>query len=277
VLSALDCANQKPNSDGPIRPDGTAALAGFKAGVVAWSQELAMNQLPHSSNRILASLDAEDFRTIQARLTKVELAPETVLFDAGDIVQRVYFPHAGVISLVVPLESGEMIHAASVGHESVVGAFALTSDISLSRAIVQIAGAASTLDVQRLRELAEKSVRFRARIQRHQQMLFVQAQQSAACNAAHTAKQRMCGWLLRYRDLTGEEDVRLTQAFLGQLLGIQRTTVTLMVAMLEADGVVRHTRGRIRILDPAGLARCTCECYAVVKAHTGWLCESASV
>jgi CRP-like cAMP-binding protein len=236
-----------------------------------------MNQLPHSSNRILASLDAQDFHAIQARLTKVELAPETILFDAGDIVQRVYFPHAGVISLVVPLESGEMIHAASVGRESMVGGFALAGDVSLNRAIVQIGGMASTLDVQRLRELADKSIGFRTLMQRHEQMLFVQAQQSAACNAAHTAKQRMCGWLLRYRDLTGEEDVHLTQAFLGQLLGVQRTTVTLMVGMLEADGLVRHTRGRIRILDPAGLVRCTCECYAVVKAHAGRLSEPASV
>src|SRR3954465_14349121 len=68
---------------------------------------------------------------------------------------------------------------------------------------------------------------------RHEQVLLAQAQQSAGCNASHTVEERMCRWLLRIRDLTGSDEMQLTQEFLAQMLGVRRTSVTLVASTLQ--------------------------------------------
>lgn len=56
------------------------------------------------------------------------------------------------------LATGELIEAAMIGREGVVGGLsALDSKVSISRAIIQIAGAASVVDVEHIRRLANRS------------------------------------------------------------------------------------------------------------------------
>jgi len=94
---------------------------------------------------MLASLAAADRADLQPYLRFVDLPQETILFEAGDTIRQVFFPHGGIISLVVNLASGEMIEAAMIGREGVVGGLsALDTKISVSRAVVQVAGAAWT-------------------------------------------------------------------------------------------------------------------------------------
>jgi CRP-like cAMP-binding protein len=157
-----------------------------------------------------------------------------VLFDAGDNVTHIYFPHSGVVSLVVELADGQMVEAAMVGRDSLVGgSSALDGKIALSKGIVQLAGIASVLAVDRLREAAEASVSFRTILIRHEQVLLVQAQQSAACNASHAVEARLARWLLRSRDLSGGDMLAFTQEFLAQMLGVRRTSVTSVAATLQ--------------------------------------------
>jgi CRP-like cAMP-binding protein len=222
---------------------------------------------PHLSNRVLASLAAADIEQLLPHLRSVDLPQETVLFEAGDTIDRVHFPHGGVVSLVVELTSGEMIEAAMIGREGVVGGLsALDSKISISRAIVQIAGAGSVADVEHVRQLAEQSVAFRATLIRHEQVLLAQSQQSAACNAAHTIEARLSRWLLRCRDLIGSEDLPLTQEFIAQMLGVRRTSVSIVAHTLQQAGLIRYKRGHIRVLDLEGLRESACECYWTVKS-----------
>jgi CRP-like cAMP-binding protein len=177
--------------------------------------------IPHSSNRVLASLAAADLTTLLPHIRLVDLPQGMVLFEAGSTVSSIYFPHAGVVSLVVELASGEMIEAAMIGREGVVGGLsALDSNISISRAIVQVAGAASVVDVDAVRHLAKQSVGFRTTLVKHEHVLLAQSQQSAACNATHTVEARLSRWLLRCRDLVGGEDLHLTQEFIAQMLGV---------------------------------------------------------
>ena len=82
--------------------------------------ERAVAHSPHP-NRLLASLSPADFELVRPHLKTVDLIQGTVLFEAGDPVNRVYFPHSGIISLVVPMANGEMIEAAMIGRDSVVG------------------------------------------------------------------------------------------------------------------------------------------------------------
>jgi hypothetical protein len=136
---------------------------------------------------LLASLSTADFDVLRPHLRTVELVQGTVLNEVGDTVERVYFPHIGIISLVVALAEGDTVEAAMIGRDSIAsGSAALDGKVALNKAIVQIAGSASVLDVEHLRTLADASVAFRTCLGRHDQMILVQAQQSAACNINHT-------------------------------------------------------------------------------------------
>jgi CRP-like cAMP-binding protein len=226
-----------------------------------------MAQSSHSLNYVLAALGAADFEILRPHLELMRLPLETVLFEPGDTISRVFFPHAGVVSLVVDLASGDMIEAAMIGREGVVGGLAaLDGNISIGRAVVQIAGEASVIDVGHVRRLADQSARFRATLIKHEQVLLAQSQQSAACNAAHTLESRLCRWLLRCRDLIGSDDIQLTQEFVAQMLGVRRTSVSIVANTLQQAGYIRYRRGHIRLLNLDGVRESACECYEAVKA-----------
>jgi CRP-like cAMP-binding protein len=162
-----------------------------------------------------------------------------------------------------------------IGRESIVGASSgLNGGISVCKAIVQIAGTASVLDSHRLRELSESSITVRAALFRHEQIILVQAQQSAACNATHTVEARLARWLLRSRDLQGSDDLLLTQEFVAEMLGVRRTSVSVVANTLQQAGFIRYRRGHIRILNLDGLRETACECYQTVKAHSERLLRS---
>jgi CRP-like cAMP-binding protein len=100
---------------------------------------------------------------------------------------------------------------------------------------------------------------------RHEQALFAQAQQSAACMAHHEVEARLCRWLLRARDLSGSDHLPFTQEFLAEMLGVRRTSVTAVARTLQEAGMVKYTRGKIEILDVEGLYESACECHETTK------------
>jgi len=220
-------------------------------------------------NGLLASLSTADFDVVRPHLRTVELVQGTVLNEIGDTVERVYFPHIGIISLVVALAEGDTVEVAMIGRDSIAsGSAALDGKVALNKAIVQIAGSASVLDVEHLRRLADGSVAFRTCLGRHDQMILVQAQQSAACNINHTVDERLSRWLLRCRDLMGSDKLNLTQEFLGQMLGVRRSSVSLVAGTLQRAGLIKYRRGNIHIEDVEGLREAACECYETVQAHS---------
>ena len=219
-------------------------------------------------NRILDALPQNIFAALEPHLASVELTFGNTLAETGRAVDRVYFPTAGVVSLVVEMQVGDMIETAMVGRDGVAnGTSALDGKISLHKAIVQVAGAASTISPDALRSLADEFPPLRGIVIRHEQVVLAQAQQSAGCNASHTVEARMCRWLLRIRDLTGSDDMKLTQEFLAQMLGVRRTSVSLIAGTLQEAGFIKYRRGHITLLDIAQLQEGACECYETVKRH----------
>src|SRR3954447_11993695 len=185
-------------------------------------------------NLLLASLPAPDIAALRPHLRPVDLPQGMVLFEIDDAIPQVYFPNSGVISLVVPLESGETIETAMIGRESIVGGSAgLNAQVSICRAVVQIAGAGSVLNTDKLRSLADTSAACRVALFTHEQLILVQAHQSAACNATHTVDARLARWLLRCRDLQGSDEFVLTQEFTSQMMGVRRTSVSVVANALQ--------------------------------------------
>jgi CRP-like cAMP-binding protein len=222
--------------------------------------------MSQASNLFLASLSEADHELLRPHLRAAELPQGEVLFDIGATIHQVYFPHSGVVSIVVDLASGDTIESAMIGRESLVGASSgLNGQLSVCKAIVQIAGTASVLDSHRLRSLADGSIACRIALFRHEQLVLVQAQQSAACNASHTIQARLARWLLRCRDLQGSDELLLTQEFISQMMGVRRTSVSEVATTLQDAGLLRYRRGHIRIVDLDGLRETACECYQSVK------------
>jgi CRP-like cAMP-binding protein len=234
----------------------------------AFLQEKLLNTVPRSPNRLLASLSASDFALLRPHLQAAELVQEVIVAAAGDPLTHAFFPHSGIISLVVNLSGGQMVEVASIGHDSLFGvSAALDGNISLTDAIVQLPGSASMIDVAQLQAVVGQSAAFRTALIRHAQALFVQAQQTAACNALHGVEARLARWLLRMRDLTGSDKLALTQDFVAQMIGVQRNSVSGVAHALQQAGIIRYNRGQIEITNPEGLKQASCECYEAVKAQ----------
>jgi len=217
-------------------------------------------------NRLLASLSPADFARLSPQLTLVEMEKGRMICDPGDPIETVYFPHDCVISLMTLMENGTAIESATIGRE---GAFGLMAGIaapqSMSRAIVQVPGRASRIAATHLAEAVKSAPALTRLIDRHNDALFGHAIQSVACNALHSVEARFCRWLLSCRDRIDSNTVSLTQEFLADMLGVQRTTVTAVAGALQAKGLIRYRRGVVDILDRAGLEAAACECYDSVR------------
>jgi CRP-like cAMP-binding protein len=224
------------------------------------------------SNAILASLSASDASALRPHLRATHLQQKTVLYEAGDLINAVYFPITACVSLVVTLATGETTEAAMVGRDGAIGiASALDGKVAMSRAIVQLGGDAVICDPAAFRGAALQSESLIAKVMRHEQTLFAQAQQSTACMANHEIDARLCRWLLRARDLSGSDQLPFTQEFLAEMLGVRRTSVTTVARTLQEAGMVKYKRGKIEILDVEGLRESACECYETVKEQYGQL------
>ena len=97
--------------------------------------------------------------------------------------------------------------------------------------------------------------------------MLAQVQQSVACHALHALEARLCRWLLQTHDCVDRDVIPLTQEFLGQMLGVRRTTVTIAARLLQSAQLIRYRRGHIQILDRKALEDIACECYAVVRQN----------
>jgi CRP-like cAMP-binding protein len=219
-----------------------------------------------AGNRLLAGLPDDTFAQLEPDLRPLTLTQGVVCYAAGDPIDQVYFPHTGMISLLVATGEGDVVETSSIGREGAVGLqCGFGPRLSFTRAMVQIPGKFSTISAARFEHATGKSAALRDLIVRYTEMQLAEAQQNAACNAIHHGSSRLCRWLLQCADRTGSEQLLLTQECLAEMLGVRRTTVTLLAQEMRKRGIVRYSRGRITILDRAELESNACECYKAIK------------
>ena len=219
-------------------------------------------------NQLLASLSLHDGEMLRPHLRLVELTDRAVLIEAGKSVQRVYFPHSGIISLVASFANGQSVDMAMIGRDSVFGALAAFNGwISRTNAIVRLPGTAAVLDADHLRFAANESAQFRDALLLHDEALLVQVEQSAGCNAVHGLEARLSRHLLRMRDLSGDDTLYATQELLAEMLGVQRNSVSIVANAFQLAKLIHYRRGTIEIVNLEGLKASACECYGVVETH----------
>jgi CRP-like cAMP-binding protein len=214
-------------------------------------------------NALLSALPRGEFdQLLRPHLTSQATPQGYLVLESGDEFDHVWFPHSGMVSLLVVLSDGKSIETATVGREGVVGAMSgLGLYRSLVRAVVQLPMGVSRIPSAQFRKIAAQSDAIREMCIRYNEVLLSQARITAACNAVHPGEARFCRWLLQSAERAGDETVALTQEFLAEMLGVRRTSVTEVASKLQAAGVISYSRGVIKIIDRAGLEAAACECY----------------
>lgn len=219
-----------------------------------------------AGNRFLAALPDDAAALLEPDLKQIILPPGAACCNPGGSIDQVYFPQSGMISLVVVIDGGT-VETSSVGNESGVGLqCGFGPRLSFTHATVQIPGRFSTISADRFEQAVSRRPALSELIVRHIETKWAEAQQNAACNAVHDGSSRLCRWLLQCADRIGSDQLLLTQDFLAGMLGVRRTTVTLLAQELQKRGMVRYGRGRITIVDRRALEACACECYQAIKA-----------
>jgi CRP-like cAMP-binding protein len=228
------------------------------------------NGVGNGRNRLLAALSPADFSLLAPNLTDIPLTPlGDVLQESGEAIKYVYFPQVGMISLLAVMQNGSAVETATVGREGAAGAMSgLGSRIAAHRSVVQIEGIASRIAAPRFEAAVNGSASIKDLVVRYSDRLMMMVQQSAGCNALHTLETRLCRWLLQTRDRHDNNRLPLTQEFLSQMLGVRRTTLTLIASDLQKAGLIRYRRGNIEIMDRSGLEAKACECYGVIRRRS---------
>ncbi len=217
-------------------------------------------------NRLIAALSPADRALLDPHLETLAIENGTVLQDAAEPIQDVYFPHEGMISLLAVMSDGQAIETATVGNEGAVGAMSgFGTRLGFTRAVVQVPVVVARISSQEFRGAIHASAGLRNLMVGYNEVLLAQVQQTAACNALHGIEMRLARWLLQTQDRAATDSLPLTQEFLSQMLGVQRTTVNQVIGQLEKAGLVVHRRARVEIVDRTGLEEAACECYGIVR------------
>ena len=226
--------------------------------------------LGSAQNRLLAARPPADFAVLAPHLVKVPLKQDEILLRTGNKIGHVYFPHGGAISLMLDMPSGETVATAMIGREGAIGILsALGPSRSSVTAVVRVATTASQIPASRFQTAFNKNAAIRQVVQLHTMALLAQFQHVAACNALHPVEARLARWLLHIHERIDSTTIPLTQEALSQLLGVRRTTVTLVLHKLRKLGAVRSDRRGLIEIDRQRLEEAVCECYATMRHVMG--------
>lgn len=221
------------------------------------------------TNLLLEALPSSEKSGILSQLTPVSMPVGTVLFNTGIFPRYVHFMTSGIASVVTTMSSGEAVEVGLVGREGFAEKFHLLGpELGEVRCFIQVAGTALRMDFKRFeKEFIQNPVLHRL-VLRYVQFEAVTLTQLGACNRLHELEERLARWLLMVQDRTGEADIKLTQEFLGEMLGTRRSTVNLTLGSLQRSGVIENRRSGICIASREALMGVACECYPIIlKAY----------
>jgi CRP-like cAMP-binding protein len=217
-------------------------------------------------NHLIAQLSPVERARWLPNLELVPMHLGAVMYESGATLTHVYFPTTAIVSLLYVMENGASGEIAVVGNEGIVGiALFMGGESTPSRAVVQSAGFAYRLKAKLMMDEFNKATTVLHLLLRYTQALITQMSQTAVCNRHHSLDQQLCRWLLLSLDRLPTNELIMTQELIANMLGVRREGVTEGALKLQHAGLIRYARGHITVLDREGLAKRSCECYAVVK------------
>jgi CRP-like cAMP-binding protein len=217
------------------------------------------------ANRLVRALPSDEAKKLDAQLEVLDMELRHSVFKPDQPSQYVYFPLSGVISVHTRMREGVAVEIATIGREGMVGLeIFLGGEQTPASAFCQVAGRAARIGADAFRQVVRDSVPLTALLLRYTQATLTQVSQSVACNRLHSIEERCARWLLMTHDRVEGNRFELTQEFLAEMLGVRRASVSIAASILQRAGFIRYSRGRIEVVDRAGLERAACECYGVV-------------
>jgi CRP-like cAMP-binding protein len=218
-------------------------------------------------NDLLASLPSNELASLRAHATVVEIAANSILYEAGAVLDCIYFPLDSLVSLLVVMPNGSVVEAGFVGPEGAVGTISSGPErTTLTRAIVITSGTALRLPFDVFVQMMDRSKTFRDLIHQNNNRIAERGQQIAACNLSHQLESRLCRWLLQVIDNSDDPNIVITQDNLAQMLGVNRARLNEALKGLHAlDAVAPAQRGVLTIIDANLILERACDCYPVVR------------
>ena len=229
--------------------------------------------------RLLARQSPAAYERLAELLESVDLDTKVVLYEPGEPITHVYFPQTGAYSIVKIMESGARVEVGTVGCEGMIGLpVFLGAESTPTQCFAQIGGSAWRLSAAAFRSVVPAADALHRILQRYAQYLFDQAAQGVACNRLHAVEARCARWLLMTHDRVGDApSFPLTHEFLSYMLGVRRASVSVAAESLQRAGLIRYSRGKMTIVDRAGLEAASCECYRTDSADLERLLGADSV
>ncbi|WP_230530886.1 Crp/Fnr family transcriptional regulator [Microvirga roseola] len=221
-------------------------------------------------NGILQALPAEALDELAPYMQRVPLKRRQVLHERNLPVTHAYFIERGLASLLARAGDQCMLEVGTLGCQDFAGMpVVLGTSRTPHRCVVQVSGEALRIAADDLHQAMNDVPALRQLLLGYVQASTVQSAQLVVCNTRHTLRQRLARWLLFAHDRVEGNEIALTHQFLGRALGVRRAGVTTAMGRLEEAGLLHRGRGRIVILDRAGLEAEACECYRAIRSEHG--------
>jgi len=218
-------------------------------------------------NRLLAAFGDRELSLRAHRLREVELKPRGVLFERGDVVDRVHFPQTAILAQQVVDYHGRPVAAATIGNEGVVGVGAcLGGGPALMRVVVLVPGVALSLDRATFVEAVNASGSMRDLLGGYGDASACESLQLAACMAKHSVEERLARCLLHCLDGRQTTELEMAEDVLSIVLGVRQSGLTVAARTLQGLGFLEYRRGTYRVIDRALLEEFACQCYDVIRA-----------
>lgn len=217
-------------------------------------------------NRLLAALTPAERELWRPLLEPVALDAGQVLHEAAHPPRYAWFPLSATASLLLAMEDGRCDEVAVVGREGIVGSsLFLGGGSSVLRAVVQRPGGAVRMRAESIQAECAGSAAVLRLLLRYTLALSADIAQGVVCSRHHSVEQRLCRRLLQSLDGCDDGGLAMTQEQLSGWLGVRRESVTVDALRLQRAGLIRYARGRITVLDRAGLEQRACGCFTLVK------------
>jgi CRP-like cAMP-binding protein len=216
---------------------------------------------------MLAQLPDAEYESLARYLVPVDLPLEMRLSEPNEPIEYIYFLNSGLISTDALTEKGETVEVGVIGREGFSGLAALLDQPQMLHSVImQGVGEGLRIRSSILRDQFLKGGTLQRLVHTFIYLQLVQVTQSVLCNRMHEVDARLARWLLTSADRMESESLNLTQEFLAQMLGVQRSTVTVAAGNLQRAGLIGYSRGKIHILDRVNLTKAACECYRIVSS-----------
>jgi CRP-like cAMP-binding protein len=217
-------------------------------------------------NLFLSGLSQESQYLLASQSVAVSLPLQTVLYEANIAAHFAYFLRSGIASVVVSMTGGETAEVGMIGREGVVGAIHLLGSSPVpTNCFIQLEATGLRIPMPAFQGAFRSSEEIRQRVLECAQEQSNCVSQVAGCNRLHEAEARLARWLLTAQDRIGSSMLDFTQEYLAEMIGAQRTTVTVIAGNLQKKGLIRYSRGHVTVIDRENLIGAACECYRITR------------